>query len=603
MKFLIPPHSKNGMPTKSLLPLIFSGVLLTSLTSSGASTGTWTGEAGDGLWSSSGNWSSTATNTVPPGSTSSTTDTSTAHFSNTSPTVITVDANRNLKTIIFDATGTASTTLTGGSLLLTSAGVTTDSSAANMIINSPLVIQNLSSGGAGTYQMTSSGSSTTNGLSIGGPISGSATSGNTSTLTLSGTNTATSATTGNVVSGVISDGLGGGSLALTKSTTGQWDLTANNTFTGGVTITSGTLSVQDSDTNGASGQSVAVSKNGLGSGAVNLNGASLQLLANGFGDSSSQVITYGNNLNVNTGGAIISVGQMTAGGASKNKTIALGAVNVAAGKSLTVNGTDGYVLGLGDTTLAGSASFLPSAGGAVTIKSVTTSASGTLTLGGSGTGKVTGAVSDDAADSTKTLAVTVSGGGTWTLSGQNTYTGATTVSSSTLLVNGAFSDSTPVSLRTGVLGTGHAAGGSFNNANPLSMTSLTLQAGTVGSPIPESTLKFDLGTAGNNDEMSVGALSVGGRMALDITDTTLSGSDSSLSGDYTLLTWSAGTLTLDQLDLVGSSPDINLDQFSIVGDSLVFTAAEVPEPSAFAMLLWGLSLCIVVTRRKASTIG
>ncbi|MEI6076764.1 MAG: autotransporter-associated beta strand repeat-containing protein [Verrucomicrobiota bacterium] len=71
---------------------------------------------------------------------------------------------------------------------------------------------------------------------INGNISGTATAGNTNTLTV-GT---LSATAGGVFNGVISDGLGGGKLALTQ-TKGALMLTANSTYSGNTTIIGSTM--------------------------------------------------------------------------------------------------------------------------------------------------------------------------------------------------------------------------------------------------------------------------------------------------------------------------------------------------------------------------
>jgi autotransporter-associated beta strand protein len=76
---------------------------------------------------------------------------------------------------------------------------------------------------------------------ISGSITGTATTGNTQTLTL-GTISQNGAGT---LRGVISNGAGGGTLALTKRNTGTLNLTgtAVNTFTGGLNVDGGTLSI------------------------------------------------------------------------------------------------------------------------------------------------------------------------------------------------------------------------------------------------------------------------------------------------------------------------------------------------------------------------
>jgi len=74
-------------------------------------------------------------------------------------------------------------------------------------------------------------------LEINGNVSGTATSGNTNTLTLG---SPANSTPGGIINGVISDGLAGGKLALNQ-TAGMLTLTGNNTYSGNTTITSSTL--------------------------------------------------------------------------------------------------------------------------------------------------------------------------------------------------------------------------------------------------------------------------------------------------------------------------------------------------------------------------
>ncbi len=66
------------------------------------------------------------------------------------------------------------------------------------------------------------------------PVTGTATSG-TATLTLEGSSA------NNVISGSISDGSGGGKVAILESGSGKWTLSGVNTYTGGTTVSSGTL--------------------------------------------------------------------------------------------------------------------------------------------------------------------------------------------------------------------------------------------------------------------------------------------------------------------------------------------------------------------------
>ncbi|WP_050024184.1 autotransporter-associated beta strand repeat-containing protein [Verrucomicrobium sp. BvORR034] len=110
------------------------------------------------------------------------------------------------------------------------------------------------------------------------------------------------------------------------------------------------------------------------------------------------------------------------------------------GKTFTINAP--LLLNPQSATTAGIFSLLNDATASSNILVVagdisagTTSATETLTLGGSNTGAnlVSGAISNGAAAS---LALIKSGAGTWTLSGANTYTGGTAISEGTLALSG-----------------------------------------------------------------------------------------------------------------------------------------------------------------------
>jgi autotransporter-associated beta strand protein len=89
---------------------------------------------------------------------------------------------------------------------------------------------NLNAGAAGTLTLNP----TTADLAITGPVNIAA-NNFAKTLGLGGTST------GNVVSGVISDGVTASKVSVTKSNTGTWTLTGANTYTGTTTVAGGTL--------------------------------------------------------------------------------------------------------------------------------------------------------------------------------------------------------------------------------------------------------------------------------------------------------------------------------------------------------------------------
>ena len=186
--------------------------------------------------------------------------------------------------------------------------------------------------------------------------------------------------TGGNYQGVIADHTSGsGTVALTKTGTGTITLSGTNTFSGGVNINAGALSVSNV---GNSGSSSTLGTNGT----IN------------FGDNTA-TLTY------------------TGSGETTNKVI-------------NMTGGDG-----------GGAVIDQSGSGALKFTSNLTTENGikTLTLQGStaGTGEIAGNI-PNAGGSGNSLAVVKNGTGTWILSGTNTYTGATTVSGGMLaLTTGA----------------------------------------------------------------------------------------------------------------------------------------------------------------------
>ncbi len=203
------------------------------------------------------------------------------------------------------------------------------------------------------------------------------------------------------LSGVIS---GAGSL-VKESASSTLTLAGENTYSGGTTVTAGTLRV--------------VSGGGLGAGGLNVgSGASVIV------DAPSSVLTLG------------APGTMSGNLALSAGTLRLGAAGA-------LNGEGAVALASGSTLDAAGQSFGVGA----------LSGSGSVTLGGAtasvGSGDFSGAISG-AGGLTKT------GAGTLTLSGSNAYTGATTISGGRLVVGGS-----------GQLGAAGTHSGTFANAGTL----------------------------------------------------------------------------------------------------------------------------------------
>jgi fibronectin-binding autotransporter adhesin len=223
----------------SLLALITTATLcLLADSSSFAATDTWNG--GPGSWASGANWSS---NPTAPGAVGTTTNADIAFFTSGSGTV-TVDANRNVKSITFD-TGAGAYTLGGGPLALSTGGTialgTTGTSFTGTgiteTISAPILLEN---NAFSIYNFTNLSTNASDVLNISGPISnGTVNSG--VTLALIGANTGA-----NTVSGSI--GNGGNLVNLTTAGgTGNWILSAANTFGGTTAVSGGTLQLNNAN--------------------------------------------------------------------------------------------------------------------------------------------------------------------------------------------------------------------------------------------------------------------------------------------------------------------------------------------------------------------
>ena len=217
--------------------LVFAAVCLVlgSLPVRAQVTATWTGSSG-GSWSTPSNWGGDTA----PGSTTGTTDADTAIF-NTGATV-NVDSGRNLLNIDFG--GATTSTLQGGSLLLSGGGTIAslgDSANANRagfnpVINTPITLE-------GTATFTD-----TTGLTLMEfGASASITDAIATTLTLAGSNSSTTHGNGagyddqsfDTIAGNITDG--GGSLSVTMQGSNIWALSGTNSYSGATTVQAGTL--------------------------------------------------------------------------------------------------------------------------------------------------------------------------------------------------------------------------------------------------------------------------------------------------------------------------------------------------------------------------
>jgi fibronectin-binding autotransporter adhesin len=267
----------------------------------------------------------------------------------------------------------------------------------------------------------------------------------TRTLTLTGTNTGN-----NTLAAVIGDN--GGATSLVKSGTGTWVLTGTNTYTGTTTISGGVLQVGSGSTTGSLGSGAVINN-----GSLVVNRSNAITLANTISGSGSFTqagsgTTTLSGTNSYTGATTINAGVLNVtvlanGGSSSN----IGAATSAA-ENLVINGgtlqysgaadvsTDRlFSVGIGsaviDVTGSGALNFTNT--GSMGFNGESGDRNLLLTGTNSGVNTIAAAIGDFGG----ATSVSIDGSATWLLTGANTYTGATTVSSGVLQIGGSNLDS------------------------------------------------------------------------------------------------------------------------------------------------------------------
>ena len=403
-------------------------------------------------------------------------------------------------TLTLSGTNTYSgaTTVSGGGLTVSSGSAISNSSAvavdsgATLTLSANETIGSLAGAGSvalGSYTLSTgaSGASTT----FSGVLSGSGNlaKGGSGTLTLSGANTYTGTTS-----------ISGGTLSVTDAT---------NIGSGTLTIDLGTLAITGTGasfanaiTAGTGGATISVSNTATLTGVVGGSGA---LTKTGTGSLTlSGTNTY-------TGGTTVSTGTLAVSGGSAIADT--GAVTVSSGATLELGAAEtiGSLSGAGSVTLGGHTLTVNLSGGATTFSGA---------IGGTG-------------------GLTKSGTGTLTLSGANTYTGATTVSGGflTTLGGSAIGDSSAVTVESGA-------------------TLILAAAETIGS------------LAGAGSVTLLDTLTTGG----DNSSTTFSGV---LSGTGSLAKTGTGTLTLSGTNTRSGATTVSAGTLAVSGGSAIADTGAV----------------------------
>jgi fibronectin-binding autotransporter adhesin len=405
-----------------------------------------------------------------------------------------------------------------------------------------------------------------------------------------------------------------------------------NTYTG-PTIVTGDLTLAGSNTGGGTFSVTGGNMNLTGT----ITGSNISTSGAGiFTESSAGVIagtgatfTQGSSGTSTLAGANTYTGTTTVtAGTLKAGIISVANVSGAFGDNSAVTMSGGTLDIAGFNTQIGS---LTGSSGTVT----NSGSAATLTVGGDNTSPA--AYSSTITNGANSLALTKIGSGTLTLSGSNSYTGPTTISSgATFITNTSGS----------ALGTGSltvAAGATFGGSGTGSLTSYTIGAasspvttvqvgsgndttskltliGSTASNITNANLQFNLSTSGTGNQLSVGATALtlsGDTLTLNITNLGVIGNNT----PYILIAGTGGTGTgLGQYS--GFSVDANgvisglsltitgvgapagwynnsfLELVNTAGGVDDIEVVFVPEPSTWAMMMGGLATLVFILRRK-----
>ncbi len=482
---------------------------------------------------------------------------------------------------IFDLNGKNETTTgalthsTGGALT-TGVGTLTLSNATNTISGASTVTGNLTFSGTAATNLTIGGTANINGTTTFSSTGGITATGNPTiqgTLALGSAATHTIAVNSGItdVSAVVTGSTG----TTTKNGAGTLTLSGNgaNTYSGTISLTAGTLSLNKSGTANAI------------AGPLSVVGGTVQYSGTAGSDqiADNAAVTLANGAGVATldlNGVSDTIGTLTIGGASGTTT------------------SQGMVTtGSGTLTLSGNLSYISTGSGAITH-----SISGKLDLGSaSRTFSIQNNPSATELDITAAISGTGLGiiktsSGTLSLSGANTYSGPTAVNAGTLLVNspGSLAAGSVVTVASGATlgGSGNIngtvsvnGGGTLAGTNTIGATVTAAASGIVSPAGIGAAGTLNLTNAGNaltlnsaavycdvlsNDGSSRDQMAITGNLVLNGTTTLFINAPVGIAaGNYTLMTFAAktgpgsivfpnGSTTMGNLTVTVNATDVTL---------------------------------------------
>jgi autotransporter-associated beta strand protein len=190
------------------------------------------------------------------------------------------------------------------------------------------------------------------------------------------------------------------------------------------------------------------------------------------------------------------------------------------------------------------------------------------------------------------------GVGTMLLSGNNTYTGTTTVSAGTLLINGnstAATGALSVSVGATLGGNGTIGGATtvLGNLQPGNSPGvLTFTNGlTLGSSSTTTMEITGIGAGQFDRALVTGLLTFGGTLALNS-----SGYTAVFGNSVDLFNWSTTSGTFSAITGTDLGGGLSWDTSSLYTDGVI---TVVPEPATWALLAAGLTVTMVLRRRRS----
>jgi fibronectin-binding autotransporter adhesin len=413
------------MKSKFILSQLFlPSVILLAASSAHAANAVWSVNAA-GNWATGSSWNPTAA----PGATSGTTNTDTATFGSAilADRIVTVDNNRNIAVIDFNANDKVYT-LSGGSLVLSSGGTIKTSGAGAThnadTISSPITLANAAAATSGTLSILSLSTNAERGLVVSGGITGAATEG-ASTLTLGGTTVSTTGTRQNKITGDIANGGGGGTLAVEKTGTGLWILEGAKTFSGGLTVREGELRIAGHAAAAGSGSITLGDTSGTAAATFSVSSsvAPTNALTVASGSSGIKTLTVGNVGTPGYNGAITLNDSLTVSVTTSNATSTNFTLGGVSGISLNANTLKLLVAPTNSNVITSTITVnkAVSGTGALEIIGAGTNTNATRVVALSGTNSYSGGTTVAATGTDKSLTVNVNGNqsaanGGWTIS-------------------------------------------------------------------------------------------------------------------------------------------------------------------------------------------